>query len=85
MKELNGNLELKNTVPEMENSIDLRWQKNPWTWRINRNYSISSTEGEKTMKKMNKASESRSTLSVPTHMWRDSQKEETEKDRYLKK
>lgn len=28
MKELNGNLEQKNIVPEMENSIDLRWQKN---------------------------------------------------------
>lgn len=27
MKKLNGNLGQKNTVPEMENSIDLRWQK----------------------------------------------------------
>lgn len=28
MNELNGNLEQKNIVPEMESSINLRWQKN---------------------------------------------------------
>lgn len=83
MKEPNGNLELKNTVSEMKNSGERRGISEPEEESTESSPSEQG-RGKKAMKKINKASGTRSASSIPTHVKGESQKEKTEgANRYI--